>query len=31
MNRIAHHSDYRQALSVIKQRIQTSQTRAMPP
>ncbi|MFZ4503385.1 MAG: PDDEXK nuclease domain-containing protein [Methylovulum sp.] len=29
MSEITHHSDYRQALEVIKQRIQTSQTRAV--
>lgn len=29
MSEITHHSDYRQALAVIKRRIQTSQTRAV--
>ena len=29
MSEITHHTDYRQALAVIKQRIQVSQTRAV--
>ena len=29
MNEITHHTDYRHALAAIKQRIQSSQTRAM--
>lgn len=29
MSEITHHTDYRQALAAIKQRIQTSQTRAV--
>ena len=29
MSEITHHTDYRQALAVIKQRIQTSQTGAV--
>ncbi|MFN9749715.1 MAG: hypothetical protein ACK53K_09350 [Burkholderiales bacterium] len=29
MSEITHHTEYRQALATIKQRIQTSQTRAV--